>query len=267
MPSYFTVVQYVPDPVVDERINIGVIVFGEGQVTSRFVENWNHVRSFGSESINYLRKFANEVDRMDENSIRKCAETWSHSIQLTKPAGSLLSPPRLLVDMSSRYLREWAFPTKTYRGRLQAIGMARTTIRKAAEGLMGREAKRLIKNDLLVHGPEGEHPFDVGAENGRPYFAARALSFEGGREDAMIRHVESTAFALEDVRKLEQDLPLAIFVLPPKKTSQIFDQAIGLFEKHATIVKEDELENWATSMAQLVDQSWYGGHNRRSPGN
>src|SRR5579885_3191655 len=40
MASFYTVVQYVPDPVADERINAGVIVFSRDRVAARFVKNW-----------------------------------------------------------------------------------------------------------------------------------------------------------------------------------------------------------------------------------
>jgi hypothetical protein len=36
MVCYYTIVQYYPDPIADERINIGVMVFGDDQVRSRF---------------------------------------------------------------------------------------------------------------------------------------------------------------------------------------------------------------------------------------
>ena len=35
MAAYYTVVQYVPDPVADERINVGVVGFARGRVLVR----------------------------------------------------------------------------------------------------------------------------------------------------------------------------------------------------------------------------------------
>ncbi|HQU44959.1 MAG TPA: DUF3037 domain-containing protein [Pirellulales bacterium] len=38
MASFYSVVQYVPDAVRDERINIGVLTFGDGRVRHLFVD-------------------------------------------------------------------------------------------------------------------------------------------------------------------------------------------------------------------------------------
>ena len=70
MPAFYSIVQYVPDPVIDERINVGVIVFGEGRVMSRFVDNWRRVRNFGSEGIAFLRKFADQAEQMSDRRER-----------------------------------------------------------------------------------------------------------------------------------------------------------------------------------------------------
>jgi hypothetical protein len=81
MAAFYTVVPYVPDPVRDERLNIGVLVFGDGQVRSRFVDNWHRVRNFGEERIDFLRSFARSADRLTEEEVRRVARTWHSSIR------------------------------------------------------------------------------------------------------------------------------------------------------------------------------------------
>jgi len=51
MTPYYTVVQCVPDPIAGERINIGVIVLGEGRLSCRFVRTWRRVAQFAREDI------------------------------------------------------------------------------------------------------------------------------------------------------------------------------------------------------------------------
>jgi len=67
----------------------------------------------------------------------------------------------------------------------------------------------------------------VGAGNGRPFFAARALSFEASEESKVLtREIEATAWAVSDVRREDEALPLAVVVLPPKKVNrESFDAA------------------------------------------
>src|SRR5262249_30638269 len=157
-----------PDPVRDERLNVGVIVFGDGQVRSRFVENWNRVRAFGEENIEFLRSFARHADQLTEEKVREVVGSWHSSIQLTPTAGSLLSLGDLLVDAASRSLRDSSPQARQYRTRRQAVALTRNTVRQAVRALLGARAERLVKNDLPLTGPRGEHEFDVGGRNGRP---------------------------------------------------------------------------------------------------
>lgn len=119
MASHYSVVQYVPDSVIDERVNIGVIVFDENVVLSRFLSDWRRVHAFGGEDVKFLKDFASEVvgkSGVAQKSLREqvralanddilgMAESWSHAIQLTTPRGSTLDVEGLLVDVASRFL-------------------------------------------------------------------------------------------------------------------------------------------------------------------
>lgn len=259
MPTYYTVVQYVPDPVIDERMNIGVIVFGDGRLRARFLENWHRVRSFGGENISFIRTFVKDLDRMGEEDIRRVAETWQHSIQLTKPAGSLLTADKLLVDVSSRYLRGLTPPEKTYRSRQEAVALTRRRVKEALDLRLGKEGRQLIKVDYQIQGKFGSHEFDVGAGNGRPFFAARALSFEKPEESkALAREIEATAFAVSDVRKEEESIPLGVVVLPPKKENRdTYLAAVHVFRAvEAQVIEEVFLNEWADEMAEKVNVEW-----------
>jgi hypothetical protein len=125
--------------------------------------------------------------------------------------------------------------------------------------LLGRDARHLVKKDLPIPGRTGEHEFDFGAENGRPYFAARALSFERPESKVLHRDTESTAWALDDVRKENKELPLGVVVLPPRDDEpEFYSQAIRIFEDcGATVIEEQALDEWASSMAELVGQHWH----------
>ena len=44
MTSYYSVVQYVPNPMSGERVNVGVIAFDGHAVRTRFLRNWTRAR-------------------------------------------------------------------------------------------------------------------------------------------------------------------------------------------------------------------------------
>src|SRR4051812_34186562 len=105
MPARYTVVQYVPDPIADERINIGVIAFTEDRIVPRFLHDWSRVRRFGGADVSFLKAFARQlheevspalfldgferaVGNVNAGSILSASENWMNSIQLTAPRAS-----------------------------------------------------------------------------------------------------------------------------------------------------------------------------------
>jgi hypothetical protein len=106
MASRYSVIQYVPNLIVDERINLGVLVSDEQDVRVRFLQNWERVRNFGlSEDIDLLKKFAHEMQEVTKDGLlfpgdypsdlprherlMKVAYGWMNGIQVTEPRGSL----------------------------------------------------------------------------------------------------------------------------------------------------------------------------------
>lgn len=125
MASKYGVIQYVPDPIADERINIGVIAFDNQNIRVRFFKSWlswKRVQSFGMEDIKFLKDFAHRMennvkegylfseDKLNEVSyqeiISKIAQEWINSIQITEPRVSLDSVDDLIEDIANTYLRE-----------------------------------------------------------------------------------------------------------------------------------------------------------------
>lgn len=119
MSSHYCIIQYVPNPIADERINIGAIVFDEHSVLTCFLQNWERVQSFGlAESIEFLKDFAAKMeaaakdgtlflaDATRHERMTKIARDWCNSIQFTEPRGSLLGVDELLADTVKDFLVE-----------------------------------------------------------------------------------------------------------------------------------------------------------------
>ncbi|MDB9511888.1 DUF3037 domain-containing protein [Kamptonema animale CS-326] len=120
MASRYSIVQYVPNPIADERINIGVVAFDDHHVRVQFLNNWSRVQTFGREDIHFLRDFAKQMnkaagegllfpgDRPDDTPkherLTKIARDWINSIQFTEPRGSLENVDSLLEDIAQTYL-------------------------------------------------------------------------------------------------------------------------------------------------------------------
>jgi hypothetical protein len=126
MTSWYSVIQYVPNPIAGELINIGLLVSDEQEVRVHFLQNWERVRCFGmSEDIDLLKNFAHKVqegtkegllfpgdhpsDLPAHERLVNVARGWMNGIQciqFTEPCSSLASVDQLLEAMAQTYLLE-----------------------------------------------------------------------------------------------------------------------------------------------------------------
>jgi hypothetical protein len=120
--SQYSIIQYFPNPIADERINIGAIAFDEEVIKVQFLQHWERVSDFGMENIDFLKDFATRMKKSvadgllfpgDEPNtlprqerLTKIARTWFNSIQFTEPRGSLEDVESLLQDVVETYLIE-----------------------------------------------------------------------------------------------------------------------------------------------------------------
>lgn len=267
MPSYYCVVQYVPDPTSDERINIGVVTYGQNRIYSRFLRRWSRVRSFGgAKSVVFLRDLASELEdatgaqmplqlagagHIDVKQLERWNGHWLSSVQLTKPRASTLPPDALLDNIVGDFLRESPHPRKRPRGRRTAASLAAKRISAALEERVGAEAGNLLKRNHAVPGALEPHRFDLSLENGTVYFGAQALSFETEDDAALKDEVHLMAWAIADVRSAAPKLPLAVVALPPKRQSEAFTLAKTLTNGlRVELVSEEDLTEWASRLVR-----------------
>src|SRR5258706_9088964 len=119
MPSKYTVVQFVPNPTAEERVNIGVMTWDHVGVRSQFLDNWRRVRAFSAGEVGFVRDIAAElagrtaaqgalplddVGRIDDERMEALARKWRHCIQFTPPRGSLKNADDLLAELAPVFL-------------------------------------------------------------------------------------------------------------------------------------------------------------------
>ncbi|WP_375494360.1 DUF3037 domain-containing protein [uncultured Nostoc sp.] len=275
MASRYSVIQYVPDPIADERINIGVVAFNNNAVRVRFVSNWERVRRFGLKDIEFLKNFAHQMKNEAEEGflfpcdkfnglpnqerILKIAQGWINSIQITESRGSLDTVDELLEDIANTYLREQPpelGPKVKVRDRQAAAKIVRSKTREVLKREFGDKAKELLKPDYEIPGTSTNNKFDVVVANGRPYFAAHGMSFEVDIPDTL---KDAVLWRVSDVKSCHPKFPLAIFVLPPKLEQHHYQQIEDTYQKTiktykemgADIVQENDVEPWV--MCQIAN--------------
>jgi Protein of unknown function (DUF3037) len=272
MPSYYSVVQYVPDPVADERINVGVIVFGDGVVRSRFLRSWRRVQALSGTDVTFLREFVGavatwapeqrdlpgiaEVREVTGSALRAMAGHWINSIQFSEPRASLAAPDAVMADIAARFLKEPTPRRRGFRDRRAAAQAAYIQLRAALQQVAGPQTHAVLARYVKVAGRFDEHRFDISVQNGRTILAAQGLSFEVPASRELEKEVDAVAWAIDDVHRAAESPALAVVALPPKSRSRVFDRAVNVFRGlGATVVQEDEIGAWATDTAMALIQT------------
>ncbi len=275
MISKYSVIQFSPDALSGECINVGVIAFDEKKVRARFLSDWTRVRRFAGEDIGFLKDFAQEVSHasapqggltgirlspeLDEQLITRMATKWHNSIQLTTPRTSTKSVDELLDDASARFLKQVRREARDYRDRRDAANIARVATREALEKRVGKaHVSEFLHPQAEIWGKYEPHVFDSVVSNGRKYFALQGVSFELPEARELKQLVDAVAFQVFDTKESYKELPIGILALPPKPrgpahAKKTYDQARRAYEGlSARVMTEGELNDWMREQMRQV---------------
>lgn len=264
MASRYSVIQYVPNPIANERINIGVLAFDQQTVKVHFLSNWDRVRCFGrTQDMETLKNFAERMKKSAEEGrlfpgdepndmpnherLLKVVHGWINQIQFTKPRAYLDTVDSVFSDAIETYLIDRE-PGYQFRNRQAAAQLAKSKVKNTLIQKLGKDkAKELLKTDYQILGEHQHHTWDVAVANGQPLFAAHAISFEV-QTPTSVR--DSLAWMISDVKKYSANFPLGIITLPPRQNSSNYHSLKKVYEETtstyqnlgATVINENRVE-------------------------
>ncbi|MBR8828981.1 MAG: DUF3037 domain-containing protein [Gomphosphaeria aponina SAG 52.96 = DSM 107014] len=271
MVSRYSIIQYVPNPIIDERINIGVLAFDDQVVKVKFSENWQRVSDFAMEDdLEYLKNFAHRMKECAKDGLLfpgdiknkipkherllKVAQGWMNSIQFTEPRGSLKNVDKLFTDTVNKFL---IFPPKQTpknphtRDRQAAARLTVSKIQQAAKKVFGDQYQHLVKAKYAISGKYIPHKMDIAIANGHPYLAAQGISFEVNPPPNLL---DALSWTITDIKEKNPSFPLAVVLLPPKQDlSKNYETLAAKFSDRkaiyqdlgAIVLQEDEVYSWA----------------------
>lgn len=260
---YYSIIQYVPDPTRDERMNVGVVVTDDVGAIGRakFVRDWSRARQFGKEDMTFLRDFAHalvqelqaqlpmlsSVTRWDLERLRKFSVEWRNSIQISEPRASTLTPERLVEEVYEKFVKGLPPRRHAFRDKRAAAGLARTAIKKAVEDRYDKQqVLSLVKSHVWINGRLDEHEFDVVIQNHAPLLAAKGLSFEVPVSTELERDVDALAWAIDDILRAHDKPKLGVIALPPTDKNREYERARRIYEGlKAEFVLASEVDDWA----------------------
>lgn len=281
MPAKYSIVQYYPDPTTGERINIGVLVFGNGQIHSKFLSDWRRARAFAEGDIDTAKEFANWVEtelargralpassplksmsvpeHLSVEHIERMAGEWSNAIQLTAPQPSLEDPESLLTRLAQQFLRVGQKREVIYRDRESVARDTYRSVRNAVLRKFGWEtASATVKPNYQFGGKLVKNfPVDLAVRNGQVFLVSQAVSYRLPKSSEIDRQVRDALYRLQDIHDLAPDIQLDVVALPPVDNR---GRAVGSFnelpemcnEIGARLILEQDLPKWSEIVADQV---------------
>jgi hypothetical protein len=270
MTSYFSQIQYVPDPITGERINVGVIAIDANGCRFQFVQDWRRAATFGHEDISFLKEFAEEAVSKGiewfaigqtgsmEDLARKL-NRWNNKIQFSTPMPSVKDRDQLLAEIAPRILHLESIRAETVRhkgyGREKVISSAAQSLAAAMRNKFGRAPRGLVQRDLGLKGKIESHHLDIGIKNGVFYGGAFAVSFQTGSPKSQQKDTDAIAFAFEDVSKEQPDANLTILMLPPTPITPTYNRARHIFKSlEAPFLTEMQLSKWSSELVERLPE-------------
>jgi hypothetical protein len=262
MASFYSILQYVRDPVKDERVNIGVFAFDQERCKFVSTDEWSHVRCVASaQSVPVVKEAIRELRHWKEAEVRKFASDPYGVFNITLPSASTLSPEELLVFISKRVLPFQTNKATGYRVKSQVVSDVRKQFRDKLKDKFGPGGTALLRDrDRLIFSTKVPVNPDVAIGNGQVQSIVQALSFEEKDENKVQRDVSATGFIIRCVREANNPISgakIGVVCLPPQlgrknndDMKRYYDLAIAEFSRNAEVIEEAKMDAWA---AEQVD--------------
>jgi hypothetical protein len=221
MPNFrYSLIQYVPSPVRDERINVGVIVIGDGSqyFGSRLLSRSHRgrLKRLGfAESFSFLDDLNRELadsavtdDQLalpanrpwDAAAVDHALGEWANTVQLSPPRAAIHDRPQVfLASLYTELVADPAEPRHRARDRRWIQRRALNGLRHGLSGVPGFDFDAHVRTKVRVAGALEQHDFDIELANGQPIRLIQGLALEGvSKRD---REIEALAWTIDDVQR------------------------------------------------------------------
>jgi hypothetical protein len=271
MPSYYSVLRFVPDPIAGESINIGIIVVRGTETHVRLLEDWSRVQKFAATGIKEIQRLTREIaedpcgslgidPKSGPQQLNEKLASWTNSLQFSVLRAATEDPTTLDATLEGLFLIEPADRQVTpAQRRTQLISTAMAEVRTAFQRRFDRMPKKLVHRAHPVSGARTWHPVDVALANGELYAGAFALPFATRQSERQLHDTDATAFAVEDILGANPNVHLSVIVDAAEQHSQQYTRAVELFrDMNVETVQASELSQWAHRAVKFVPDSAVG---------
>jgi hypothetical protein len=264
----YAIVRYVPDPVREEQINVGVVVARDdppyfGARFLRTTQTGRLKRLGPTSDFRFIRELAAEMSASegarliggpwDLAALEAAVSEWANTIQFSTLRTALHERPDLLIDtLYARYVADPRPPRKRARDRRWIRQRLRTGLRQRLVELRPEVLPAdVIRTGTPIEGEFESHTFDFSLANGEIRRLVQTLSFEGVDRGALKTEVEALAWVIDDVRRNQIALPISVVTVGQ---GSLLDSAERIYRGlDAGLVREGDIEAWVdTAVVDLA---------------
>jgi len=267
----YSIIRYVPDPLREEHMNIGVVVAADDATYAdvRFLNTWKRAQRFSQHDVAFLRDFAQDFELdvarqpdlfggrgFTSERLQHYASNWYNAIQFSEPRASVASNPRALLNrLYTQYVEPESGKMRRARDKRAVVRLALTELSSALANLIPLHTPDVLKNETIV-GLKDLHNLDLVIRNGRPLFGVEGLSFAKPPSGELENEVNAAAWHIGDILAASSDFPIGVVVIPPARSREDYTNAVNLYRKMgAEVVEEPEVPAWASATARRVAEA------------
>lgn len=251
----YAVVRLVPDEIRQEFVNVGVVIAPmHGHAYAQFApkSEARRLTSLGYEGdFETLLSVERDILAWGDRAamyLEEASQSWAGTLRFSELGAARHETPRdLLAELYARYVERTGSPHASPASRDRRE--ARKIVRDALRAVLPAEA---VQKRPIVPGTVETHKFDAGVKNGKLLHAVTTLSFDIKTERVLAGEVDAGAWSIADVRDGNPSLPISVVTIGRSQAKQL-NRAKDIYAKlGATIVKEDELGDWAKEVSDEV---------------
>jgi hypothetical protein len=257
----FQLIRYVPDPVKNEFVNIGIVLRAGEQTVLRFTRDWSRVRCLDPDADTEMLeameseiglRLSMETGRETKSILHRLEDWLSNGVQITERKAYLAETVPAGVEDLMRMYVESTRPGKLRRqaGRTTV----RATMRRKFEdaGVWALMKKNIPASDYTEAGDPLR--IDCGYRNGRMKMF-QAISLESDANDAKLLAYSAAGLAEGVMRKEKVELLLTAIYEPiprDQETGEANDEVRERYDYANHILEMHEVRVLTTSQLEAV---------------
>ena len=258
MATNYTVVQYVPDPVADERVNVGIIAWNETEIKLHFVSDFKRAQRLGNVSMlpaidqvkDYLLEIeAQPFDGSTAERIKTMVQESYNLIQFRPISITRSAPSAAVVELSSTFLKEQnRAVARTRRGSAWVnnlfIRKAETVVQKVWGSTAATvDIDHIFKPHASIEGDLTQHKTSFALQNGVLRLVGLADSME---TQVSAEKQGKVMFDAQDLRRANRNVLMTCLLLPPRdpneRAIETYRNTVGLLHKLDIVTMEEDTQ-------------------------